>query len=159
MRRTKSEAEQTRNSILDAALTLFDEQGYTQTTLSSVARKAGVTRGAIYWHFENKDEILVALTQEQFHDLMQQNADAMHQPDSWDSIGDNLNTFFQQLIRHPVRLRFFRVSTSTAAPSRSPCCTATTNSSGSSSAMKSSNAAKPKAVSAPTPIPITSFST
>lgn len=109
MRRTKSEAEQTRNSILDAALTLFDEQGYTQTTLSSVARKAGVTRGAIYWHFENKDEILVALTQEQFHDLMQQNADAMHQPDSWDSIGDNLNTFFQQLIRHPVRLRFFRV--------------------------------------------------
>ena len=57
MRRTKSEAEQTRNSILDAALTLFDEQGYTQTTLSSVARQAGVTRGAIYWHFENKDEI------------------------------------------------------------------------------------------------------
>ena len=51
MRRTKSEAEQTRNSILDAALTLFDEQGYTQTTLSSIARQAGVTRGAIYWHF------------------------------------------------------------------------------------------------------------
>ena len=63
MRRTKSEAEQTHNSILDAALTLFDEQGYTQTTLSSVARQAGVTRGAIYWHFENKDEILIALAQ------------------------------------------------------------------------------------------------
>ena len=70
MRRTKSEAEQTRNSTLDAALTLFDEQGYTQTTLSSVARQAGVTRGAIYWHFENKDEILIALAQAQFHDLM-----------------------------------------------------------------------------------------
>lgn len=109
MRRTKSEAEQTRNSILDAALTLFDEQGYTQTTLSSVARQAGVTRGAIYWHFENKDEILIALAQAQFHDLMQQNADAVRRPNSWETICDNLITFFQTLIHHPARLRFFRV--------------------------------------------------
>ena len=104
-----AEAEQTRNSILDAALTLFDEQGYTQTTLSSIARQAGVTRGAIYWHFENKDEILIALAQAQFHDLMQQNADAVRRPNSWETICDNLITFFQTLIHHPARLRFFRV--------------------------------------------------
>lgn len=109
MRRTKSEAEQTRNSILDAALTLFDEQGYTQTTLSSIARQAGVTRGAIYWHFENKDEILIALAQAQFHDLMQQNADAVRRPNSWENICDILITFFQTLVHHPARLRFFRV--------------------------------------------------
>lgn len=109
MRRTKSEAEQTRNDILEAALTLFDEQGYPQTTLSSIARKAGVTRGAIYWHFENKDEILIALAQAQFHDLMQQNADAIHKPNSWDSVCNNFIAFFQELIRHPARLRFFRV--------------------------------------------------
>ena len=50
MRRTKAEAEaeQTRHDILKAALILFDEQGYVQTSLSDIARKAKVTRGAIY---------------------------------------------------------------------------------------------------------------
>ena len=50
MRRTKAEAEQTRHDILKAALILFDEQGYVQTSLSDIARKAEVTRGAIYSH-------------------------------------------------------------------------------------------------------------
>ena len=77
MRRTKAEAEQTRHDILKAALILFDEQGYVQTNLSDIARKAEVTRGAIYWHFDNKEQIVAALAQAQFDDLMRQNAAAI----------------------------------------------------------------------------------
>lgn len=54
VRRTKEEAEETRQSILSAAENVFFERGVAHTTLDMIAREAGVTRGAIYWHFKNK---------------------------------------------------------------------------------------------------------
>lgn len=63
-RKTKVEAEQTRQDILDAALELFNGKGYSRTTLGDIARRAGVTRGAIYWHFKDKVELFLALKEE-----------------------------------------------------------------------------------------------
>lgn len=60
-RRTKEEARQTRESILRAALDLFSEKGYSRTALNDIARRIGMTRGAVYWHFENKEALLAAL--------------------------------------------------------------------------------------------------
>ena len=56
MRRTKAEAEQTREDILNAAIDMFYKDGVSKTTLNGIATHAGVTRGAIYWHFKNKME-------------------------------------------------------------------------------------------------------
>lgn len=64
MRRTKEEAEQTRQDLLNAALTVFSQKGYTATRLEDVARAAGVTRGAIYHHFGSKAELYSALIEE-----------------------------------------------------------------------------------------------
>lgn len=61
MRRSKDDAEQTRLSILLAAERLFSERGMANTSLEQVAREAGVTRGAIYWHFQDKSAVLQAL--------------------------------------------------------------------------------------------------
>ena len=108
MRRTKAEAEQTRHDILKAALILFDEQGYVQTSLSDIARKAEVTRGAIYWHFDNKEQSDAALVKAQCDDLMRQNAAAISAPDIWQTLGDNFIAYFHELIRSPDRLRFYR---------------------------------------------------
>ena len=66
MRRTKEEAEQTRSEILGAAARVFSENGIERTTLEGIAKVAGVTRGAIYWHFKNKLEIFDELY-EQLH--------------------------------------------------------------------------------------------
>lgn len=63
-RRTKAEAEQTRAQILNAARRVFHERGVGQTTLEHIALAAGVTRGAIYWHFANKGELLQAMCDE-----------------------------------------------------------------------------------------------
>ncbi|GGF84889.1 TetR family transcriptional regulator [Azorhizobium oxalatiphilum] len=63
MRRTKAEAEETRARLLDAAEHLFFEHGVSSVTLEKIASTAGLTRGAIYWHFANKAEILRALDQ------------------------------------------------------------------------------------------------
>jgi TetR/AcrR family acrAB operon transcriptional repressor len=60
-RRTKEEAAATRDSILDAAEQLFVEQGVSSTTLQHIATAAGVTRGAIYWHFEDKAALFNAM--------------------------------------------------------------------------------------------------
>lgn len=60
-RRTKAEAEETREKILDAAERLFFANGVTQTSLEKIAEEAAVTRGAIYWHFANKVDLFRAL--------------------------------------------------------------------------------------------------
>lgn len=66
MRRSKADAEQTRTEILDAAERLFCAQGITSTSLDRVAAAAGVTRGAVYWHFKDKSDILLALRERCF---------------------------------------------------------------------------------------------
>ena len=60
-RRTKEEALQTRNRILDAAEQVFYDKGVSRTSLADIAAHAGVTRGAIYWHFENKGDLFTAM--------------------------------------------------------------------------------------------------
>jgi AcrR family transcriptional regulator len=55
---TKSD---TRERILDVALDLFIEQGFDGTSLRQIAEKLGVTKAALYYHFESKDDILMAL--------------------------------------------------------------------------------------------------
>ena len=60
-RRTKAEAETTRIAILDAAEVLFYQQGVSRTTLEKIAVAANVTRGAIYWHFQNKADLFNAM--------------------------------------------------------------------------------------------------
>lgn len=71
VRRTKQEAEKTRHELLDAAIVLFLRQGIANTTLKDIADKAGKTRGAIYWHFDNKDAVIQA--------LWERNADTFYQ--------------------------------------------------------------------------------
>ena len=51
----------TRQRILDVALDLFTEQGYDGTSLRQIAERLGVTKAAIYYHFESKEDILLAL--------------------------------------------------------------------------------------------------
>ncbi len=63
VRRTKAEAEATREAMLDAAEAVFLEQGVSGATLEQIARRAGLTRGAFYWHFKNKAELLLAMRQ------------------------------------------------------------------------------------------------
>ena len=51
----------TRQRILDVALDLFTEQGFDGTSLRQIAEQLGVTKAALYYHFESKDDILMAL--------------------------------------------------------------------------------------------------
>jgi TetR/AcrR family acrAB operon transcriptional repressor len=58
---TKEEALATRDRLLDAAELVFSEKGVSRTSLSDIAEAAGVSRGAIYWHFKNKADLFNAM--------------------------------------------------------------------------------------------------
>ena len=79
-RRTREEAEETRQLLLKTALRLFSEEGLQKTTLAQVAEAAGVTRGAIYWHFRDKADMLEAL---------------------WENIAAPLQTQYQKIMQSP----------------------------------------------------------
>jgi AcrR family transcriptional regulator len=51
----------TRERILEIALELFSEQGYDKTSLREIAERLGVTKAALYYHFERKEDILLEL--------------------------------------------------------------------------------------------------
>ena len=60
-RKTKEDAEHTYGALLDAAEIVFKEKGVAASTLNDIAKMAGMTRGAIYWHFKDKSELVHAM--------------------------------------------------------------------------------------------------
>jgi TetR/AcrR family acrAB operon transcriptional repressor len=60
-RKTKAEAALTRDRIVTCARQVFSRAGVTNTSLEQVAKEAGVTRGAVYWHFRNKADLFMAV--------------------------------------------------------------------------------------------------
>lgn len=61
MRKTKKDMQITREKIIQAGFDCFFENGYEATSLTAIAQAAGVTRGAIYWHFEDKKDLYRAV--------------------------------------------------------------------------------------------------
>ena len=66
--------------ILEAAITVFAEQGYFQSTIAQIAKEAGVADGTIYLYFKNKDDILVQFYQYKTRQIFERFRDAVSQP-------------------------------------------------------------------------------
>lgn len=99
-RRTKEEAAATRDSILDAAEKLFVQQGVSRTTLQHIATEAGVTRGAIYWHFDDKGALFNAMMERATLPL-EAELQVMDQSESSDPLGD-LRDYMLAVLRRTV---------------------------------------------------------
>ena len=61
VRRTKQDAQATRSLILDTAELVFEQRGVSGASLHEIAKAAGLTRGAIYWHFKDKAALFDAM--------------------------------------------------------------------------------------------------
>jgi TetR/AcrR family acrAB operon transcriptional repressor len=110
-RKTKKEALKTREAILDAAVQVFSVQGVSRTSLAQIAKKAGVTRGAIYWHFKNKEDLLGALW-EQLLLPFEPIGRASENPDEPDPLGTFQQThiaFFKSLKEDPRMRQLFQI--------------------------------------------------
>ena len=125
MKRTREEAEKTRQNILASARQVFCNLGYNDTTMEEIARQAGVTRGAVYWHFDNKLDILLQMTGEDVPGIMYIAMDYLGRPgDPLDRITGlfrylvtnlhidqsvkNMTNIFTMLKDHPKELNLVR---------------------------------------------------
>ena len=61
LRKTKEDSEKTRQDIIDAGISIFSENWFDSIKMSDIAKKAGITRGAIYWHFKNKMVLFIEI--------------------------------------------------------------------------------------------------
>lgn len=110
-RKTKVEAQKTRSQILDAAELVFQAKGVSQTSLNNIAQAAGVTRGAIYWHFKNKVDLFNQMY-ERVHLPIQNLAEDMAQRDEPESLGrlqDLCISVLQQTVSNDHQRRVLEV--------------------------------------------------
>ncbi len=77
VRKTKEDAELTRQRIIDAARVVFLARGVSRSTLEHIATQAGVTRGAVYWHFSNKTDLFHAMREQVFLPLIDRMDDTL----------------------------------------------------------------------------------
>ena len=71
VRRTKAVAHCTRQKIIDAAREVFHRHGVGRSTLEQIAQVAGLTRGAVYWHFKGKAELFLEVRKDVFAPLIE----------------------------------------------------------------------------------------
>ncbi len=99
-RRTKAEALETREQIIEAAECVFHSKGVSRTSLNDIAHQAGVTRGAIYWHFKNKHDVFDAMM-ERLRLPMEALGDRDVDPDEPDPLG-RFRAFLIHILRETV---------------------------------------------------------
>lgn len=112
-RKTKEDALLTRELILDAAERVFHKRGVSRTSLQEIAQDAGLSRGAIYWHFENKGELFHAMMERVtlpmmagFNDLR---SGLEEQP--LEQIRRNTASALQQIVHNDQVRRVFEIAT------------------------------------------------
>jgi TetR/AcrR family acrAB operon transcriptional repressor len=110
-RRTKEDALKTRESLIEAAEKVFHRRGVSRTSLNDIAEEAGVTRGAIYWHFKNKHDVFEAMI-ERLKTPLELLHEAIEHPDEPDPLGrfrDLLVYLMKQLALDPRRRRVYEI--------------------------------------------------
>lgn len=113
VRKTKAEAERTRQQIIDAARRVFYKCGVTKSTLEGIAAAAGVTRGAVYWHFRNKTELFFAMRAQAVLPLFDRIEDEMlveRPEDPLDGIEHALRQMIDNLKSDKVAGEVFRIA-------------------------------------------------
>jgi len=111
MRKTKTEAQKTRQHLLDAALEVFWRDGVTRASLQAIAQEAGVTRGALYWHFKNKEDLFETLFEQQYADFFAAFNDQTlrDNQDVWTHLQHNLTAMFETLATRESKHKFCNV--------------------------------------------------
>jgi len=112
-RKTKEEAAQTRQNLLKAAADLFYDKGVAHTSLQDIAEAAGVTRGALYWHFKDKMDLLHVLADTCFlpHEDLLDRLVAQEWSDPLAVLGESCVASLDGIAHDPDRRRVFTILT------------------------------------------------
>ena len=112
-RKTKQEAQATRSHIIDTAELVFEQRGVSGTSLHEIAKAAGVTRGAIYWHFEDKADLFNAMMERATMPLEDGGGvrGLEHGELSLEQMRDGFVAMLRQVVADPQMRRVFGIAT------------------------------------------------
>jgi AcrR family transcriptional regulator len=91
--RKLEQSEATRGALLTAARALFAERGYADTATEEVVRRAGVTRGALYHHFRDKQDLFRAVVDDMEREFLEQLAAAAPAGGPWETLHQGFQMF------------------------------------------------------------------
>jgi AcrR family transcriptional regulator len=92
--------EDTRRLLLDAAAKLITERGYRGASVNDVIARAGLSKGAFYWHFKSKDDLLFALLDERLDQPIRELVEALQSAPADEDMAPQANQLFIQLLEH-----------------------------------------------------------
>lgn len=103
MRRTKDEADQTVETLIDIATLLFSEKGYHKVSLEEIVQTAQLTRGAVYHHFKNKKGLFFAVF-ERAHTIVAEEINKVDEriQDPWEQLVEGCKVFIQTVSKATV---------------------------------------------------------
>jgi AcrR family transcriptional regulator len=93
----------TRAKLLDAARALFGTRGYNDTSLDDIVAAAGVTKGALYHHFEGKEDLFRALFEQIKREVSETVGATFLGPDPWQSLLDGCQAMVDAQLDPAVR--------------------------------------------------------
>nr|WP_172689818.1 TetR family transcriptional regulator [Pseudomonas fluorescens]ASI38074.1 Putative TetR family transcriptional regulator TtgR [Pseudomonas fluorescens]AWH58706.1 Putative TetR family transcriptional regulator TtgR [Pseudomonas fluorescens] len=102
-RKCKEETDKTYGLLLDAAEEVFSRKGYANATFHEIAERAGLTRGAIYWHFSDKYQMLDAvLRRAQLPwDCLPERFGSLEQTPSLSELGEAIGSGLNEIVNDP----------------------------------------------------------
>ena len=106
-RRTKEDAAKTRGRILKAALDLFSAKGYERTTIEDVAAHIKLSKGAVYWHFSSKPELLRQLVVYMVDEASGSQRVINSEPDNFEELRAGLKEWAGRVLDIPANRKFF----------------------------------------------------
>lgn len=104
---TKKEAKDKRiKDILDSAIHEFVEKGYEATSMDSIAARAGLTKGGLYYHFESKDDILIKANDMFMEPILAFMTEAMSKKKTEEGLAGYIRQYLTYWSKHPRELSF-----------------------------------------------------
>jgi AcrR family transcriptional regulator len=101
---TRANGEASRRKILDAALEIAGERGYSGTSISEVSKRSGLPNSSIYWHFKDKDALFAAVIEDSFERWGKDFNERIRAPRS--SPSEVVDRLHESLSSFPAFLRF-----------------------------------------------------
>ena len=99
--------EERKAQILEAALEVFARDSFHGASISSVAKRAGISKGLIYNYFKSKEEILISLVVDVFDDVMEQLDLNLGEPLTKDSFIQIIEKSVDEVVKNPQRWKLY----------------------------------------------------
>ncbi len=99
--------EERKSQILEAALHVFARDSYHGASISSVAKKAGISKGLIYNYFKSKEEILISLVVDVFDEVMDQLDLDLGEPLTKETFIQVIDKSVDEVVKNPERWKLY----------------------------------------------------